>query len=63
MKEPMTTADIRLNPAPQFTTVSQRTVSVRQRVLAPEECTPALTPAIAQPGALQTRGWNSYTKY
>ena len=56
MSQPTTIADIRLNPAaPQLTTtVSQKTVSVRQRVLAPEECMRALFPAIAQPGALQT---------
>jgi hypothetical protein len=47
-------ADFRLNPAPELTTVSQKTVPVRQhRVLAPEECTRALPPAIVQPGALQ----------
>ena len=51
---PTTTADLRLNPAPELTTVSQKTVpAVRQMVLAPEERTRMLPPAIARPGTLQ----------
>jgi hypothetical protein len=53
MSQPTTTADFRLNPAPELTTFSQKTVPVRHRILAPEECTRALPPAIAQAGALQ----------
>jgi hypothetical protein len=53
MSQPTTTADIPLNPAPELTTVSQKTVPVRHRVRAPEECTRALPPAITQAGARQ----------
>ena len=53
MSQLTTTAYVRLNPAPELTTVSQKTVPVRHRVLAPEECTRALPPAIVQASALQ----------
>ena len=53
MSQPTTTADLRINPAPELTTISQKTVPLCQRVLAPEESSRTLPPAIAQPGALQ----------
>ena len=53
MSQPTTTADVRLNPAPELTTVSRKTVPVRHRVMAPEECTRALPSAITQAGARQ----------